>query len=172
MTRPDISRSVTILAHYNTFPIPKCWSGLLHLITYVKHTSSYSIWFNRLSASVQHVPSLVGFYNSDWAWISTNESEYVALSDACHEVKWLRDIFIDISLFPESAPVLIQVNNKGVISLASIETRSKHVDTCFHFSREVYLFKIIILVYIESKENIADLLTKLVSAPVLKDHPL
>ena len=64
------------------------------------------------------------------------------------------------------APVNIFVDNQGAIALAKKpihHQRSKHIDIKYHFIRGEIENKNIILNYIPTEENIADIFTKPIS---------
>ena len=63
--------------------------------------------------------------------LSSNEAEYVSLSEAAREATWLRWLLQDLRLLGDE-PVLIFVDNKGAIDItrvSGITKLSKHIDT-------------------------------------------
>ena len=60
-------------------------------------------------------------------------------------------------------PIEVNVDNVGAIYLVNNESmslRTKHVDTRYHFVREFVADGKVIVVFVKSKENIADMFTK------------
>lgn len=98
--------------------------------------------------------------------LSSNEAEYVSLSDAAREAVWLRNLLSDLGVIINE-PVPIHLDSNGASELVKIDgqtPRSKHTDVRFHYSRELYKSGLIALLHVNSKDNMADLLTKLFTA--------
>ncbi|KMQ87587.1 retrovirus-related pol polyprotein from transposon tnt 1-94 [Lasius niger] len=96
--------------------------------------------------------------------LSTLESEYIAASEDAKEAVWLNRLFSEIAPL-KTVPVLL-VDNAGAIKLAkspSFHKRSKHIDIRYHFVRERIQKGQIMLEYVPSEEQAADILTKLIS---------
>lgn len=97
--------------------------------------------------------------------LSTLESEYIAASEGTKEAVWLNRLFSEIAPL-KTVPVLL-VDNAGAIKLAknpSFYKRSKHIDIRYHFVRERIQEGQIMLEYVPSEEQAADILTK----PILR----
>lgn len=93
---------------------------------------------------------------------SSTEAEYMALYEAVKEAKWLKTLAAGINLETKE-PILIYEDNTGCISIANNPTshkRSKHIDIKYHFSRDQCEKKVIIIKYISTDQQIADMLTK------------
>ena len=94
--------------------------------------------------------------------LSTCEAEYMALANSIQEGIFLQNLLADF-LGKNPCPITIYVDNKGTIDLAKNPVqhqRSKHIDIKFHFIRYHIQTGQIDVVYVPSKENIADLFTK------------
>jgi len=64
-----------------------------------------------------------------------------------------------------NAPI-IKVNNQSTIKLIrnpEFHKRSKHIDIRYHFIREKYMSKDIDIEFVPSKDQLADILTKILS---------
>lgn len=94
--------------------------------------------------------------------LSTCEAEYVsAASSVCHAT-WLRRLLKTIH-FPQEEATAIFIDNKSAIALAKnpvFHDRSKHIDTRYHYIRESVEKKEVELVYVSTKDQIADIFTK------------
>lgn len=93
---------------------------------------------------------------------SSTEAEYMALFEAVREALWLKSLVSNIK-FELNKPTKILEDNQGCISIANNPTchkRSKHIDIKYHFSREQIENKLIILEYIPTEHQVADVLTK------------
>ena len=105
--------------------------------------------------------------------LSTCEAEYVSLAAAVQEAKFLfqllesildatRNMFTSITLY---------CDNQGALALAKNPVqhqRSKHIDIRYHFVRAEIQKQLLNLVYIASKDNLADIFTKPISGPRMK----
>ena len=93
--------------------------------------------------------------------LSTTESEYIAAASATQEAMWLIKILSDMEV-KMALPVVIHEDNQGCIFLAkNPETRrTKHIDTKWHFIRDCIESKRIMLKYISTEHQEADVLTK------------
>ena len=97
---------------------------------------------------------------------SSTEAEYMALFEAVKEAMWLKSLAITINVII-AQPIVIYEDNSGCISIANNPTshkRSKHIDIKYHFSREQIEKNVIKLKYMPTGEQLADALTKPLSA--------
>jgi hypothetical protein len=106
------------------------------------------------------------------ATLSSSEAEYVALSEAAKEVKFiyyiLRSLTIEVKM-----PIVVRVDNVGAIFMAenvSTSVRTRHVDTRYHFVREMIVDSFIQIVFVRTIENDADLFTKNVNRETYDRH--
>ena len=70
--------------------------------------------------------------------LSSSEAEFVALSEAAKEIKFIVQVMLSIGIEVE-LPVIVRVDNVGAIFMAenvSTSPRTKHVDVRYHFVRE------------------------------------
>ena len=78
------------------------------------------------------------------------------------EILFVRDVLVFMGIQIEY-PIIVHVDNTGAIFLANNETlgqRTKHIQTCYHFTREYVQDGVLKIVYILSKNNDADIFTK------------
>lgn len=90
----------------------------------------------------------------------------MALSMATAEACWLKQLISDFSINVEY--VLMYEDNQSSIKVAKnpvLHKRMKHIDIKHHFIREKIVEGLIKLSYIETSEQVADLLTKPLSGP-------
>jgi hypothetical protein len=98
--------------------------------------------------------------------LSTMESEYMALTDATKELKWVRTLLAELGYSngkSDQDPTDLFSDNQGAIALAKnpvSHSRAKHIDLRHHFVREAIQDKIIWVQYIPTAEMTADSLTK------------
>jgi len=96
--------------------------------------------------------------------LSTTEAEYMAMMEAMKEAIWLQGLLDDLGI--EQDLLKISCDSKSAIYLAKNQVyhvRTKHIDVRFHFVREILDEGDIELLKIHTKENLADMLTKVVS---------
>jgi len=97
--------------------------------------------------------------------LSTMEAEYYALGIVCQEAAWLKQIGQEL-LMSLNKPIHIYSDNTGAIALSNnpvFHNRSKHIDICWHFVRELIRSKIVRTSHIPGTQNRADFLTKALS---------
>ena len=94
--------------------------------------------------------------------MSLEESEYVvAIGGACQAV-WMRRVLKDLSQNHQE-PTTIFCDNKSAIALSKnhvFHKRTKHIDTSFHFIRELVNNKEICLEFCRSEDQLANIFTK------------
>src|SRR5882724_1772116 len=97
--------------------------------------------------------------------LSTTEAEYYALGIAFQEATWIRHVYQEI-FKPLNNPVLIYSDNAGAVALSKnpiFHNRSKHIDICWHYIRDLIRSKVIRSSHIPGINNGADFLTKALS---------
>ena len=100
--------------------------------------------------------------------LSTMESEYMAACAATQEAIWLRSLLKDLNLLDQDKPMVIREDNQACIAFSlnpGVYKMSKHIDVKFHFVRERVASKEIVLEYIDTKDQLADILTKALDGP-------
>jgi ribonuclease HI len=93
--------------------------------------------------------------------LSSTEAEYMALSEAVQEALWLIKIFADLGW--DIKPVTLYEDNMSCMELTKNNKqhqRTKHIDIRYHFVRDAIKKKDIRMEYIETKEQVADMMTK------------
>ena len=90
------------------------------------------------------------------------EAEYMALADAAKEVIWLKG-HMDFFGIPIQSAITIYEDNQSTIAMARnpvIHQKTKHIDTRFHFIRDLITSNVVQVQYCPSEKMIADILTK------------
>ena len=103
--------------------------------------------------------------------LSSSEAEYISLSESCKEFLWLRSIYHDMTGVSLNAKV--KEDNQSVISMVkdcNSINRTKHIDVRYHFVRDLADSKTISLEYCESKQMLADVMTKALPINAFKIH--
>ena len=97
---------------------------------------------------------------------STLEAEYIACSEASREARWLQQLQRDIDDQPDGhidEPLPIYTDSQGAlthITTGITKAGTKHIDVCYHNSRDLHAQRIIEYDYINTNDNPADILTK------------
>ena len=96
----------------------------------------------------------------------------MAISEISSEILFLRGMLEYLGL-KVTYPIHVNVDNIGAIYLTKTATgsnRTKHVDTRYHFVREYIENGTIKVIYVQSKENDADIMTKNLSKTLYDKH--
>lgn len=190
ITRPDLSFAANALSRFNANPERLHWKAAKHVIRYLIGTSSLGINYIKSDKPLHgYADSDWGRGNADnrrsctglvlmladrpISWkskhqksvaLSTMEAEYIALSEAVKEVIYIRRLLNHMNGGTYvSDPTCINCDNQSAIKFSKdniYHQRSKHVDIRFHFTREAQEEREVIVQYIPSGENPANLLTK------------
>jgi hypothetical protein len=168
-------------------PSKEHWSGVKRVLRYVKGTMNMGLIYRKSSDFNLHGfsdadwagdemtrKSMSGFIfklgDSTISWgskkqsvvaLSTTEAEYIALSLACQEAVWLRNLLGDFKLKQEET--IIYEDNQGAITLSknpSNHSRTKHIDIKYHYVRDLITRKEVNILYCPSKNMLGDIFTK------------
>ena len=102
--------------------------------------------------------------------LSTTEVEYVAATETCKELIWLKDFFEELGKEQE-APSLYS-DNQSMIDLVNnliYHNKIKHIDVRYHFICKLLKDGVFSLLKIYTSQNPADMLTKVVTVEKLKN---
>ena len=98
---------------------------------------------------------------------SSTEAEYRSLAIITAELYWLRMLFKDLGIYLYHPPIL-WCDNVLALALASnpiFHARTKHIEVDYHFVHEKVLNRDMVLKYISTLDQLADLFTKSLSSP-------
>ena len=194
-TRMDIGYSISTLAKYQDKPNLTVCKASMHLLKFLNSTSEIELTFhgqyNRLvgysDANWANDPitrrSTSGFIfylgNSPITWqsrmqpivaLSSTESEYIALTEAVKEVKWLRSLLNEVGI-NTTRPTTLWCDNQSAIDLVHNPVhhkRTKHIDIRYHFIRDEIKYNTVVVDKIHTSQMLADMLTKLASPEMIK----
>ena len=95
---------------------------------------------------------------------STMEAEYIAANDAAKEAVWMKKFLAELEIIPTIIhPVPLYCDNNGAIALAKeprSHQKSRHILRKYHLIREIVDRQDIKIERVDTKNNIADPLTK------------
>ena len=98
--------------------------------------------------------------------LSSTEAEYMALCAATQEAVYMRQLLTDLGREPQG-PTVIFEDNQGCIALVGnpvYHKRTKHIDVRYHFTRERVESGEVLLTYVATEHQLADLFTKALHA--------
>ena len=104
--------------------------------------------------------------------LSSTEAEYVAISEVVTEIMYVRNI-LEFLGYKVQLPIIVNVDNIGVIYMANnacSNTRTKHVDTRYHYVREFVEEGIVRVIFVKSADNDADIFTKNLGQELYRKH--
>lgn len=199
LTRPDLAYPVHVVSQHLSAYNQTHWGQVKRILRYIKGTRSYGTTYRRSNAPFEllgysdsdwaadiHTRKSLGAYlfliaGGPFSWackrnqticLSSTEAEYKALSAAAREAVWDRRCLMDMGQ-EQRQPTTILCDNMGAIALAGnpvFHGRSKHIEIYHHYVREVAAAGSIALKYVNTTENLADALTKSLSADLMARH--
>eukprot|EP00253_Pinus_taeda_P016301 PITA_16301 len=164
-TRPDIMHAVSLISRFMERPKETHWQAAKRILRYVNGTKGFGILYSSFetfrltgytesdwAGSVDDRKSTSGYVFHmgsraiSWASkkqpvvaLSTAEVEYVATTTAACQAVWLRRVLRDLCHEQENGTT-IYCDNSSAITLSKnsvFHKRTKHIDTKFHFIREL-----------------------------------
>eukprot|EP00253_Pinus_taeda_P029158 PITA_29158 len=143
-TRPDIMFDVSLISRFMERPKEAHWQAAKRILRYVKGAIS---WASKKQSIVA---------------LSTAEAEYVVATAAACQAVWMRRMLRSLGQEQAKATVIF-CDNSSAIALSKnlvFHKRTKHIDTRFHYIRELVSNGEIVLEYCRTEEQAADILTK------------
>ncbi|KAK9048691.1 hypothetical protein SSX86_032343 [Deinandra increscens subsp. villosa] len=190
-TRPDLAYAVGIVSRYLSNPGKAHWEVVKWILRYLNGTAGYGLKFGKCTLS-EHVitgyvdadfakdrdkgRSVTGYLfqlcGNTVSWrsslqkivaLSSTEAEYIALTEAIKEAIWLKGFITELGI--EDCSAIVKCDNQGALQLSKNQMyheRTKHINVKYHFIREVISSGEITVGDINTKDNVADILTKAV----------
>ncbi|KAI5346452.1 hypothetical protein L3X38_014331 [Prunus dulcis] len=103
---------------------------------------------------------------------SSTEAEYRALANTAADIAWIRQVLQDVNYFLPNPPVMY-CDNLSALALSSnpvYHSRIKHLDIDYHFVREKVQKKDLLVQYVPTEEQVADVFTKGLHSPIFSRH--
>jgi hypothetical protein len=104
--------------------------------------------------------------------LSSAEAEFVALSEAAKEIKFVVQVLETIGV-KVKLPIIIRVDNVGAIFMSenvSTSSRTRHVDIRYNYVREYVEEGFVKIIFVKSAENISDGFTKNITGTLYDAH--
>lgn len=190
-TRPDVAFAVNYLSRFQNSCDETHFKYALRVLKYLLKTSDLNLIYNANTSPNQDILScfvdadwagdpvdrksttgyVIKLYGNPILWKSrkqksvtksSTEAEYLALSDATSELKFLSSLLSEINIVLKQ-PIPIYEDNLGAVVIANkgnFSKNSKHIEVHNHFVNESVNNGLINVIKISSDENEADILTK------------
>lgn len=187
-TRPDLSYPVHILSQFMQSPREGHWEAALRVVRFLKGTIGQGILLRADSGlelsmycdadwaacpttrrSLTAYVALLGGSPISWKTKkqavvshSSAEAEYRAMSVATREIKWLHQLMTDLG-YPLGQPTRLFCDSKSAMHIAAnpvFHERTKHIEVDCHRVRDAVKEGLITTVYVNTTEQLADVLTK------------
>uniref|UniRef100_A0AAV1UC50 CCHC-type domain-containing protein n=1 Tax=Peronospora matthiolae TaxID=2874970 RepID=A0AAV1UC50_9STRA len=199
-TRPDIAYAVGYVSRFMENPQQEHWTAVKRNFRYFQGTKSHELRFqpsdkidfrgysdadwagdhaDRKSTSgytfmLMGAPVSWGSKKQSSVSLSTSEAEYIALSLAIQEGKWVHRLLCEIlAAANEPGPdLVIREDNQSCIKTTNNPVnhgRAKHVDIKYHHIHDEVKRGEVQLEYCETSVMMADIMTKGLSGPRHKD---
>lgn len=188
-SRPDVSAAVGILSKKVQKPTDVDMQEVKRLIRYLNDTREMKLRMNDRTSDEGMIAysdanwgedpkdrkstsgSIVMVNGGTISWwskkqnviaLSSCESEYIAMTETCKEIVWLRNIAIFFNVrIAETITILTDSQScMAIIQNEKHSSRTKHIDIKYHFVRKEVEEKRVKLKYVSTDMNIADMLTK------------
>jgi hypothetical protein len=189
LTRPDIAFAVSRVAKFTSEPRTSHWTAVKRIFRYLSGSLHMGISYSGVSSDLTLHGYCNADYAGDYddrksrtgylfllangaiAWCSkrqgctadsTTEVEFVAMAESVKEAIWLHRLLRSLGL-RSPAPTTIYSDNQGAIQLVKTpkyHKRTKHIETKYYVIREKYKRQQIDVIYVSTKHQIADILTK------------
>ena len=188
-TRPDIAYALSVVSRYQSDPGEEHWNAVKNILKYLRRTKELFLIFSSddlkveahtdssFQSDIDDSKSTSGFVftlgggavswrssKQETVADSTMEAEYIAANDAAKEAVWMKKFLAELEVIPTiSNPVPLYCDNNGAIALAKeprSHQKSRHILRKYHLIREIIDRQDIKIERVDTKDNIADPLTK------------
>jgi hypothetical protein len=197
-TRPDISYAIGKLSKFNNHPTIEAIQATQWLLQYVRFTKCRGLTFTKGDMKIStYVDSsfadcihdrrstagqITYLGRSPIIWdsfvcdnysipCSVAEAEYIAASEAAKVMLLVRNILIQLGI-PQNGMYMFE-DNQACITIALQEASSrktKHVELQVHHIRDLIKSKLVIMIHIPTKIQLADIFTKPLNEEIFNRH--
>ena len=197
-TRPDIAFAVCKMSRYTSNPSIQHWKSIGRILGYLKRTKELGLFYYDYPAVLEGFSDASWITSasdnkSTTGWIftmargaiswaskkqtcithSTMESEFIALAATGKEAEWLRNLLLDINLWPQPmTSTSLYCDSEATLSRAYNKIyngKSRHISLRHEYVKQLITDGVINIVYVRSNKNLADPLTKGLSRDLVKD---
>jgi hypothetical protein len=196
-TKPGIAFAICKLSRYTSKPNTDHWKAIARVFGYLKRTIDLGLFYSDFPAVIEEYSDASWMTSSSdnkstsgWifslgggaiSWASkkqtcishfTMESEFIAITVAGKEAKWLRNILFNIKLWPQPmSAISLYCDAEATMSRAYSNIyngKSRHINIRHEYIRELIINGVITIVYVKSVNNLADSLTKGLSRDIVE----
>ena len=197
-TRPDIAFAVCKMSRYTSNPSTEHWKAIGRILGYLKRTKNLGLFYYDFPAVLEGYSDAswvtsASDTKSTSGWIftiakgaiswaskkqtcishSTMESEFIALAAAGKEAEWLRNLLLDIKLWPQPmSSISLYCDSEATLSRAYNKVyngKSRHISLRHEYVKQLITDGVISIIYVRSNKNLADPLTKGLARDLVKD---
>ena len=190
-TRPDIAYAVSALSRFTSKPTQAHWNAAQRVLVYLRKFPNLGIRYSHAGQFSVAAYSDASFAEDPvgrrsqtgvvilasggvvhWASkrqitpaVSTGEAEYQALGAAARDVQWVKHLRVDLGL--PCSLITIHCDSTVANSWAAevaLVPRAKHIDIIHHYVRDLGMSKRIGIEYVHTSLQVADTLTKPLTA--------
>jgi hypothetical protein len=165
-TRPDIAFAVGKLSRYTSNPSAVHWMALKRILKYLNKTINYGLKYSKDISILEGYSDASWIsnqedYSSTSGWVfllgggaiswaskkqscisdSTMASEFIALAAACKEADWLRNLILEIPVWPKPmSPVLVHCDSATTLAKAYNSVyngKSRHIGLRHSYVKEL-----------------------------------
>lgn len=197
-SRPDLAYVVIRLSQYSSGPYTHHWEALKRVLRYIRGTAHSRLilgqrcddeligYFDSAHGDSEQRRSTCGYvfllYGSPISWsskiqrliaLSTVEAEFMAGTEACKELIWIRAVCHGFGLLSKSHATILRGDNTGAIALSKnpeFHQRTKHIELRERFITFLVDKGIVSVFYVPTSEMLADGFTKPLPKERHHDH--
>jgi len=189
-THPDLSYAIAALSRHTANPGPDHQRALERMFRYLQATSNHQLvlghgssgnstllgytdanWASNINdrKSTSGYVFKLGSGAISWSskkqatvMLSSTEAEYITRAHATKEAVWLRQLLSKLGQ-DMSSPTVLRIDNQSAITITwnpEFHDRTKHIDICYHFLRQVIDDGMVELTYTPTGEQVANALMK------------
>jgi hypothetical protein len=188
-TRPDIAYAVGKMSRYTSNPSHIHWNAVHRILIYLRRTMDYGILYSGYPTVLEGYTDASWITDNDdhkstSGWIftlgggaiswgskkqtlitdSTMAAEFVALASCSKEAEWLRNLLIEIPIWPKPmSPISLHCDSQATLSRAYSHIyngKSRHIGLRHSYVRQLLIDGVITIDFVRSVQNLADPLTK------------
>jgi len=187
-TRPDMMFVVSLISRYMENPTELHLQVAKRVLRYLKGTLDFGIFYNKgrnndlvaytdsdYAGDLGDRKSTSGYVfllsSGTISWLSkkqpvvslsTTEAEFIVAASYACQIVWLKRVLEKLGLNQDKTTI-IHCDSSSAIKLSKnpvMHGRSKHIDVRFHFLRELTKAGTVELIYCNTQDQIADIMTK------------
>ena len=196
-TRPDLAFAMSQLSRFNNNPGKAHWNAALHVLKYLKGTKTVGLRYDKGNSNFDLCGYCDSDYagcpdtcRSTGGFVfklsgcaitwgakrqtsvaqSSSEAEYVSTGVAALEATWLRE-FLEELTHTSHRPTIIHCDSTAAIAMSKNPVhreRTKHIGVKAHYIRNQVRLGNLILTYVHTSVQAADIMTKSLGGTALK----